>query len=103
MYALGSWFVPSDEIRLYENDMQRSYTEYGTKTRIEPTEAIGIYSLVFIPYMCWICVRNIWFYKWSNTFNGVNTDVIDVSLATIYSISEQILAFVHWKLATNKT
>jgi len=44
--------VPSDEIRLYANDMQRSYTEYGTKTRIELTEANGIYSLVFIPYMC---------------------------------------------------
>jgi len=26
-------------------DMQRSYTEYGTKTRIESTEATGIYSL----------------------------------------------------------
>jgi len=25
--------------------MQRSYTEYRSKTRIEPTEAIGIYSL----------------------------------------------------------
>jgi len=49
MYALGSWLVPSDEIRLYANDMKRSYTEYGTKTRIEPTEATGIYSLVFIP------------------------------------------------------
>jgi len=32
--------------------MQRGYKEYGTKTRIEPTEATGIYSLVFIPYMC---------------------------------------------------
>jgi len=28
--------VPSDGIRLYANAMQRSYTEYGTKTRIEP-------------------------------------------------------------------
>jgi len=44
--------VPSDEIRLYANDMQRSYTEYGTETRIEPTEATVIYSFVFIPYMC---------------------------------------------------
>ena len=43
--------MQSDEIRLYANDMQRSYAEYGTKTRIEPTEAIGIYSLVFIPYV----------------------------------------------------
>jgi len=34
------------------NDMQRSYTEYGTESRIEPTEALGIYSFVFKPYMC---------------------------------------------------
>jgi len=44
--------VPSDEIRLYAKDMQRRYTEYWTKTRIEPNEATGIYSFVFIPYMC---------------------------------------------------
>ena len=43
--------MQSDEIRLYANDMQRSYAEYGTETRIEPTEGIGIYSLVFIPYV----------------------------------------------------
>ena len=43
--------MPSDEIRLYVNDMRRRYTEYGTETRIEPTEATGIYSLVFIPYV----------------------------------------------------
>jgi hypothetical protein len=51
MYALGSRLGPSDEIRLYANNMQRIYTEYGTKTRIEPTEATGIYSF-FISYMC---------------------------------------------------
>jgi len=44
--------VPSDEIHLYANDMQRSNTEYGTKTRIDSTEATGTYSFVFIPYMC---------------------------------------------------
>jgi len=44
--------VPSDVIRLYVNDMQRRYTEYGTKTTIEPNEATGIYSFVFIPFMC---------------------------------------------------
>ena len=43
--------MPSDEIRLYGNDMQRRYTEYGNKTRIEPNEATGIYSFVFIPYV----------------------------------------------------
>jgi len=36
--------VPSDENRLYANDMQRRYTEYGIETRIEPTEAPRIYS-----------------------------------------------------------
>jgi len=45
MYALGSWLGPSDEIRLYAN---WTYTEYGTETRIEPTEPIGIYSFVFL-------------------------------------------------------
>jgi hypothetical protein len=39
--------VPSDENRLYANDMQRRYTEYETKTRTEPNEATGIYSFVF--------------------------------------------------------
>ena len=43
--------MPSDQIRLYATDMQRSYTEYGTKNRIEHTEATGIYSFVFITYM----------------------------------------------------
>ena len=32
--------------------MQRIYTEYGTKTRTEPTEASGIHSFVFISLMC---------------------------------------------------
>jgi len=87
----GSWLVPSDEIRLYANDMQRTYTEYGTEIRIKPTEASGIYSLSFITYMCWIWVRNIWFYKWSNTFNGINTDVTDVCLETMHSLSDEIV------------
>jgi len=43
--------VQSDEIRLNVNDMQRSYAEYGTETRNEPSEGTGIYSLVFIPYV----------------------------------------------------
>ena len=51
MYTLGSWLVQSNEIRLYANDMQRSYAEYETETRIEPTEGTGIHSLVFIPYV----------------------------------------------------
>ena len=44
--------MPSDDIHLYANDMQRRYTEYGTKPRTEPNEATGIYSFVFMPYMC---------------------------------------------------
>ena len=43
--------MQSDEILLYAKDMQRSYAEYGTETRIEPTETTGIYTLVFIPYV----------------------------------------------------
>jgi len=31
--------------------MQRSYREYGTKTRIEPTDTTGISSLVFLTYV----------------------------------------------------
>jgi len=91
MYALGSWLVPRDEIRLYANDMQRSYTEYASKTRIEPTEATGIYSFVFMPYMCWNefetfdsssdQIRLMAFY--------LHTDVIDVTLQTIHSISDE--------------
>ena len=37
--------MQSDEIRLYAKDMQRNYAEYGTETRIEPTEGTGIYYL----------------------------------------------------------
>ena len=48
MSALVSWLGPSDKIRLYANNMQCMYTEYGTKTRIEPTEATGIYFLCFL-------------------------------------------------------
>jgi len=51
IYALGSWLVPSDEIRLYAKDMQHRYTEYVTKNRIEPNEATGIYSLVYTLYV----------------------------------------------------
>jgi len=43
--------VPSVEIRINAKDKQRSYTEYGTKTGIEPTEATGIHSIEFIPNM----------------------------------------------------
>jgi len=44
--------LSSDEIRLYANDMQGIYTECGTKTRNEPTEATGISSIAFISYIC---------------------------------------------------
>ena len=43
------WILgPSDETRLYANNMQRIYTEYATKSRIEPTEPTGVYSFVLI-------------------------------------------------------
>jgi len=44
--------------------MQRIYTDYGTESIIEISEATGVYSCVFISYICWIWVRNIWRYKW---------------------------------------
>jgi len=50
MYALGSWLGPSDETQLNANNMQRIYTEYGTKAITEPTETTGIYSFVFFLY-----------------------------------------------------
>ena len=51
IYTLESRLVQRDEIRLYANDMERSYAEYGTENRIEPTEGTAIYSLLFIPYV----------------------------------------------------
>jgi len=74
--------VLSDDIHLYANDMQLNYTEYGAKARIEHTEAVGIYSFVFI----FICIE----YEFK-TFGAtrdeirlmsfyLNPDVIDVSL-----------------------
>ena len=77
-----------DEILLYAN---WTYTEYGTKTRIEPTEATGIYSFVFL-----ICAeyeleifgatsderRLMEFY--------VNPEFIDVSLYTWVTTSDEI-------------
>jgi len=72
--------------------MHRIYTEYGTKTIIEPTETTGIYSFVFISYMYWIWARNIWHYKWWNTFNGIlsKSDFIVVGLKTWVSTSDEI-------------
>jgi len=55
VYVFGSWLGPSDENRLYAKNIQRIYTEYGTETRIEPTEAIGIYSFDFISYVPSMC------------------------------------------------
>ena len=43
------WILgPSNEIRLYANIIERIYTKYATKTRIEPTEPTGIYTFVLI-------------------------------------------------------
>jgi len=92
MYALWSWLVPIDEIHLYANDMKRNYTEYGTKTEFGPTEATGIYSFVFIPYMCWIWVRSIGLYKKSNTFNVILSTYRRYRryLETLHSIRDEI-------------
>jgi len=59
MYALGSWLGPSDEIRLNASNMQRIYTEYGTKTVIEPTETTGIYFFCFFLYVLTMSSKNL--------------------------------------------
>ena len=74
--------MPSDEIRLYANDMHRSCTEYGTRTRIETTEATGIYSFVFISYMCEYEFKTFGATRVEIRLMSLylNPDVIDVSL-----------------------
>ena len=52
--------------------MQRSCTDYGTRTRIESTEATGIYSFVFISYMC------------EYEFNTFGTTRVEISLMSLY-------------------
>jgi len=70
MYALGSWLGPSVETRLKANNIKRIYTEYGTKTIIEPTETTGIYSFVFFLYVLTMSSK-FWRYKGWNCFNGI--------------------------------
>ena len=72
-------------------NMQRRYTEYGTKPRIEPNEATGIYS--FCLYL--ICAEYE-FETFGSTSDQIrlmafylHTDVIDVNLETIRSISDE--------------
>jgi len=84
--------VPSDEIHLYANDMQRRYTEYGTKSRIEPTEANGIYFLCL--YL--ICAEYE-FETFGTTSDQtrlmaifLHTDVIDVSHESILLKNNEI-------------
>ena len=43
--------MPNDEIRLYAKEMQRRYTEYGTKTRIEPNEQV-VFILLRLYLIC---------------------------------------------------
>jgi len=75
--------VPSDEIRLYAKNMQR-HTEYGIKTRIETTEATGIYYFVFISYMCEYEIKIFGATRVEKRLMSLylNTDAIDVSLET---------------------
>ena len=75
--------MPSDEIRLYANDMQRRYTEYGTKPRIEPNEATGINSFFCLYLKC----AEYKFETFGSTSDHIrlmafylHTDVIDVGL-----------------------
>ena len=84
--------MPSDEIRLFANDMQRRYTEYGTKPRIEHNEATGIYSLCI-----YLICADYEFETFGSTSDQIrlmafylHTDVIDVGLETIHSISDKI-------------
>ena len=84
--------MQSDEIRLYAKDMQRRNTEYGAKTRIEPNEA-----LVFILLcLCLICAEYE-FETFGSTSDQIrlmafylHTDVKDVGLETMHSISDKI-------------
>ena len=94
IYTLGSWLVQRDEIRLYAIDMLRSYAEYGTETRIEPTEGTGIYSLVFMPYVPNMSSKHL-LYNWSNAFNDVNTEVMSVLTWWNWYNYEKLLAHVH--------
>ena len=72
--------------------MERSCTEYGTRTRTDTTEATGIYSFVFIPYMC-----EYEFKTFGDTRVEIrlmtlylNRDVIDVSLEAWLSTIDDI-------------
>ena len=69
--------------------MKRSYAEYGTETRIEPTEGTCIYSLVFIPYVSNMSSKHLALQVIKYVY-GINTDVIDVCLETIHSIGEEV-------------
>ena len=62
-----------DELRLYANDMQRIYTEYRTKTRIETTEATGIRA--HFRHVCtWIMTRS----------KGLNSFICERNAAFLY-------------------
>ena len=84
--------MPSDEIRLYANDMQRCYTEYGTKTRMNLMK-----QLVFILLCLYLICAEYEFETFGSTGDQIrlmafylHTDVTDVGLETIHSISVKI-------------
>ena len=92
MYALGSRLVPSDEIRLYANDMQRRYTEYGIKLELKLMK-----HLLFILLCLYFICAEYEFETFGSTSDEirlmafyVHTDVIDIGVETIYSISDKI-------------
>jgi len=84
--------VPSDEIRLYANDMQRRCTQYGIKLELNLMK-----QLVFILLCLYLICAEYEFETFGYTSDQIrlmafylHTDVIDVSLETIHSISDKI-------------
>ena len=92
MYALGSWLGPSVETRLKSNNIQSIYTEYGTKTIIEPTETTGIYSFMFSLYVLTMSSKNLALQGDEKLLMAfyLNTDFIDVILKTWVPKSDEI-------------
>ena len=84
--------MPSEEIRLYANDMQRRYTVYGTKPRIELMK-----QLEFILLCLYLICAEYEFETFGSTSDQIrlmafylHTDVMDVGFETIHSISDKI-------------
>ena len=84
--------MPSDEIRLYSNDIKRRYTEYGNKLELNLMK-----QLVFILLCLYLICAEYEFETNGSTSDQIrlmafylHTDVKDVGLETIHSISDKI-------------